>query len=54
MAGQRYMGDTCRQEGDTGIGDAVRGNVKILSASEGSTVGLPKITLVGMHMVNQI
>ena len=54
MAGQRYMRYTCRQEGDIGIGDAVGGNVQILSASEGSTVGGPTNTLGGLHTVNQI
>ena len=52
MAGQRVMGDTFKKEGNTGIGDAVVGHVQILLASEGSTVGGPKNTLVGLHTVN--
>ena len=46
------MGDTCIQEGDTGIGGAVGGHAKRLLASKGSKVGGPTNTLGGLHTVN--
>ena len=48
------MGDTCVQGVATGAGDEVGGQVYKLSSRNGSTVGVPTTTLVGIHAVNQI
>ena len=54
VEGQRVMGNTYRQECDTGIGDAVGDHVQRLLASKGITVGGPTNTLGDLHTVNQL